>query len=63
MILSKHNYPLTEEQKEWFGSRMDEGRSGRVLVPSYLYKKFKKIFDSEFLSNEAIKCYLIDECY
>ncbi len=57
------NFVLTEDQKDWFGNRMDESHTGRVIVPSYLYKKFRKIADNDFLSNEDIKCYLIDKCY
>lgn len=54
---------LTEEEKDWFGDRMSEGRSGAIRVPTYLYVKFKKITDNEFLKNNDIKCWLIDNCY
>ena len=54
---------LTEDQKEWFGDRMDESAAGRVLIPTRLYDKFRKIQDNEFLGNELIKCYLIDNVY
>lgn len=53
------NVELTKEQINWFGDRMDENSKGAVLVPSYLYKKFRKIADNEFLSNDQIKTYLI----
>lgn len=56
-------YKLTNEQRQWFGDRMDESHTGRVIVPSHLYKKFRKIVDNEFLSNEQIKDYLIEYCY
>lgn len=54
---------LTEEQKNWFGNRMDESHTGRVLVPSRLYAKFRKITGREHLQNHVIKCWLIDNCY
>ena len=54
---------LTEDQITWFGDRMTESHTGRVLVPSHLYTKFKKIADNEFLSKDRIKNYLIDEVY
>lgn len=54
---------LTESQKIWFGNRMTEGRTGAVIVPSYLYAKFKKIAGSESLVNHEIKSWLIDNCY
>ncbi len=53
---------LTKEQKLWFGNRMDESQSGRVLVPTYLYDKFRKLTNTEY-ENHMIKSYLIDYCY
>ena len=57
------DFKLTEDQKDWFGNRMDENQSGRVLVPTRLYKKFRIIADNEFISNHDIKAYLIDHVY
>jgi hypothetical protein len=57
------NFKLTDEQKDWFAERMDENASGRVLVPSYLYTKFRKLAENEFISNSDIKNYLIECCY
>jgi hypothetical protein len=54
---------LTEEQKVWFGNRMTESPTGRIIVPTRLYDKFRKITDNEFLKNHEIKCWLIDNCY
>lgn len=54
---------LTDEQKRWFGDRISESQTGRVLIPSYLYAKFKKITVNEHLDNESIKCWLIDNVY
>ena len=54
---------LTGEQKRWFGDRMSESHTGRVLIPGYLYVKFKKIVGNENLKNENIKCWLIDNVY
>lgn len=56
-------YQLSDEEKDWFGDRMTETASGVVQVPSHLYKKFRKIQDNEFISNENIKCWLIDNVY
>ena len=56
-------FELTEEQKDWFGNRMDEGRSGAVKVPTYLYDKYRKISDNEFIKNSDIKDILIRQCY
>jgi len=58
-----HDFKLTRAQYEWFGDRMTESHTGRVSAPSYCYNKFRKIIDNEFLSNEEIKCYLIDYVY
>ena len=54
---------LDDEQKSWFGARMSESHTGRVIVPSYLYVKFKKIVGDEHLKNEHIKIWLIDNVY
>ncbi|AUR86202.1 hypothetical protein NVP1083O_56 [Vibrio phage 1.083.O._10N.286.52.B9] len=54
---------LTEQQKEWFGDRITESHTGRVLIPTYLYTKFKKIVGNEFLINQHIKSWLIDNVY
>lgn len=54
---------LTVDEKEWFGERMYESITGRIMMPSYLYKKFKKITGLNKASNMCIKCYLIDEVY
>lgn len=56
-------YDLTKEQKAWFGDRMTESHTGRVLIPSYLYKKFRKVVDNECVPNDEIKDYLIKHCY
>jgi hypothetical protein len=47
----------------WFGDRMHESHTGRVLVPSHCYAKFRKLADNEFLSNQQIKDWLIDNVY
>lgn len=57
------SFKLTREQFDWFGDRMTESHTGRVLVPSHCYSKFRKIIDNEFISNGDIKCYLIDNVY
>ena len=57
------DFRLTEEQKDWFGERISESRTGRVIVPSYLCDKYRKLSDRPDLSNEAVKSILIDECY
>jgi hypothetical protein len=62
MVLHDPNM-LTKEQKEWFGNRMDETQSGRVIVPSYLFEKFRKITGRPELQNHTIKSWLIDYCY
>ena len=54
---------LTEDQKKWFGDRMSETASGRVVVSSYAYRKFRKVTDLEFLTNDQIKSYLITNAY
>lgn len=63
MLPLSQRITLTEEQKKWFGDRMSESHTGRVLVPTYLCTKFRKITDNENLSNEEIKSFLIDHCY
>lgn len=56
---------LSKQQKVWFADRMDESHTGRVLIPSRLYDKFRKINGGQFreLSKVTIQCYLIDFCY
>lgn len=54
---------LTEAQKIWFGDRMTENASGRVIIPTHLCEKFKKIADNPFMDNSEIRCWLIDHCY
>lgn len=56
-------FKLTPVQIDWFGNRLHESASGKVIVPSHCYKKFKKIADNEFLSNQDIKTWLIDNVY
>ena len=63
MTYHERNIKLTEEQKTWFGDRMSESGEGRVIIPTHLYKKFKKITDLEHMPNHQIKCWLIDYCY
>jgi len=63
VILLSANELLTPTQIEWFGHRMNESHTGRVLVPSHCYVKFRKIADNEFLSNLIIKTWLIDNIY
>lgn len=57
------DFLLTEEQKSWFGDRMHESSTGRVIVPSYLYNKFRKIVGNELLSNDRVKSWLISNVY
>jgi hypothetical protein len=56
-------FELTQEQVMWFGDRLHENRAGKVIVPNHCYKKFKKIAGNEFLSNQDIKNWLIDNVY
>jgi hypothetical protein len=56
-------FKLTRKQYEWFGDRMTESHTGRVSAPSHCYNKFRKVCGSDHLSNEEIKCYLIDNVY
>lgn len=58
-----NDFKLTRSEWDWFGDRMTETRSGRVTVPSHCYNKFRKIIDNEFLSNQHIKDWLIDNVY
>ena len=57
------DFYLTEEQVIWFGDRMTESSTGRVLIPTRLYDKFRKITNNELLTNITIKCWLIDNIY
>jgi hypothetical protein len=57
------NATLTNEQKKWFGERMSENDRGRVIIPNYLYIKFKKITEQDELTNTDIKYWLIDNVY
>lgn len=61
MHIDKHI--LTEDQKDWFGNRMDESSTGRVLVPTRLYKKFRDATGVSNATNHEIKCWLIDNVY
>jgi hypothetical protein len=55
---------LTNEQKDWFAERMDEGPTGIVSVPSYLIKKYRKLMHlGGSVSDGIIKSRLIAECY
>jgi hypothetical protein len=42
---------------------MSENDQGRVIVPNYLYIKFKKITEQDELTNTDIKYWLIDNVY
>ncbi len=57
------NFKLTRREYEWFSDRMTESHTGRVSAPTHCYNKFRKIYGNEFLSNDEIKCYLIDHVY
>ena len=48
---------------DWFRDRVHESHTGRVLVPSHCYTKFRELVDNEFLSNQQIKSWLIDNVY
>ncbi len=54
---------LSNEQKEWFGERMDESATGRVIVPKYLLTKLKKIADNDSITDLQAKTWLIDNVY
>ncbi len=54
---------LTDEEKNWFGDRMHESSTGRVIVPSYLITKFRKLVGDENLDKLHIKTWLITNCY
>jgi hypothetical protein len=56
-------FQLTEQQKDWFGERMRESRSGRVIIPTYLFDKYRKLADDPTIPNHKVKCILIDQCY
>jgi hypothetical protein len=47
----------------WFGDRMHPSHTGRVLIPSHCYARFRKIIDNEFISNQEIKDWLISNVY
>ena len=61
MILDKSDF--LPSQLLWFGNRINESHTGRVLIPSHCYAKFRKITDNEFISNQEIKDWLIDNVY
>ena len=54
---------LSDEQEAWFGDRMTESSTGRILVPARLYTEFKKITGVYCVTNQQIKDFLIDNCY
>jgi hypothetical protein len=54
---------LSAQDLRWFGDRMHESHTGRVIVPSHCYVKFRKITDNEFISNQEIKDWLITNVY
>lgn len=57
------NFRLTSAQKKWFFERLDENGNGKVIVPSYCYKKFKEITGDKTLSNQTIKAWLVQNIY
>lgn len=63
MINSLPDFHLTEDQMYWFSERLRESSTGRVIVPSHCYVKFKRVVENDYLSNEQIKCWLIDNVY
>ena len=54
---------LLPSEINWFGDRITESHSGRVLIPSHCYTKFRRIIGDEFLTNIEVKCWLIDNIY
>lgn len=56
-------FELTKEQADWFDQRMKESESGRVIVPTRLCEKFRKLSGDPYLSNIEIKTYLISTVY
>ena len=57
------DFRLTEEQKDWFGNRIKESHTGRVIVAQHLVEKFRKLSGDYTTSKEVIKNFLIDQCY
>lgn len=57
------NVNLTREQKIWFLERMDESETGRVIVPTRLCDKLRKLADDPEITNFECKSYLIDNIY
>lgn len=58
-------YDLSTEQIEWFAERLDESPTGRVIVPTYVLNKFRRLTGSEdcntILENKLI-C-LVDDTF
>lgn len=57
------NFKLTKEQKIWFFERLEENPKGKVIVPSYCYKKFKEIAGDETVPNHIIQAWLVHNIY
>lgn len=54
---------LNKEQAEWFDERMSESYTGRVIVPTHLCNKFRRITERPDLDNHTIKRWLIDNIW
>lgn len=54
---------LTEDQKKWFGNRLDETQTGKVIVKKYLVKKYRQITGNYHDRDFVIKDEIIKNLY
>ncbi len=54
---------ISEEDKIWFSERIYTSGTGRIIVPTYLLNKYRKLTEDYKNPNEIIKSRLINDCY
>lgn len=46
---------ITDEEAEWYADRVEETRTGRIIVKASCVRKFRKLHDDELSTNERIR--------
>ena len=61
-MYDNYGLKLTADELNWFGDRMNESHTGRVLVPKYLRTKLIKMAIKPMSDDEA-KDFLINKIF
>lgn len=56
------DYKLSEEERLWFGERIKESPSGRLIISTSLVNKYRRLACDFYTSTPVIKDKIIRQC-